>query len=55
MENVPGWEVGTYYGDPVFKTMPEDYLPLPYVPLREYYAHAPNKAFADRAGNFAWV
>lgn len=26
MKNVPGWVVGTYYGEPIFKTKPDDYL-----------------------------
>lgn len=24
MKNVPGWKVGTFYGEPVFKTLPKN-------------------------------
>lgn len=37
MKNVEGWEVGTYYGEPIYKTLPEDALIEPR--LREYYIH----------------
>lgn len=26
MKDVPGWVVGTWYGEPIFKTKPKDYL-----------------------------
>lgn len=26
MKDVPGWKVGTYYGEPIFKTVEGDYL-----------------------------
>lgn len=26
MKNVPGWVVGTYFGEPIYKTKPKDYL-----------------------------
>uniref|UniRef100_A0A0U3YCU4 NADH dehydrogenase [ubiquinone] 1 alpha subcomplex subunit 13 n=1 Tax=Odontobuthus doriae TaxID=342590 RepID=A0A0U3YCU4_ODODO len=42
MKNVPGWKVGTYYGEPIYKTIPKDTF---IDPLRnEYYAHA-NKLY----------
>lgn len=53
MANVPGWEVGTYYGEALYKTMPEDYLP--YVPLREYYAHTSGGDYNNRANHLAWL
>ncbi|GFW15524.1 NADH dehydrogenase 1 alpha subcomplex subunit 13 [Trichonephila clavipes] len=41
MKNVPGWKVGTLYGEPIFKTI-EDKMIFPY--SLEYYAHAnPNE------------
>lgn len=26
MKNVPGWVVGTYYGEPIYKTKPKDHF-----------------------------
>ncbi|XP_076341585.1 NADH dehydrogenase (ubiquinone) B16.6 subunit [Tachypleus tridentatus] len=52
MKNVPGWKVGTYYGEPVFKTVPKDKLVDPI--LEEYYAHASRKAYDDKAYEFTW-
>lgn len=47
MRNVPGWETGTWFGEKIFKTLPEDTLVDPI--FKEYYAHAPYKAYAERA------
>lgn len=38
MANVEGWEVGTLYGERIFKTLPPDVLVDP--TLDGYYAHA---------------
>ncbi|GAB6018768.1 hypothetical protein CHUAL_000437 [Chamberlinius hualienensis] len=38
MKNVPGWKVGTWYGEPVYKTVDND--PVFYQDLREYYSHS---------------
>ncbi|XP_063226031.1 NADH dehydrogenase [ubiquinone] 1 alpha subcomplex subunit 13 [Bacillus rossius redtenbacheri] len=38
MANVPGWEVGTYYGEPIYKTAAPDTLIDPH--YDEYFAHA---------------
>uniref|UniRef100_A0A7R9E6V2 NADH dehydrogenase [ubiquinone] 1 alpha subcomplex subunit 13 n=2 Tax=Timema TaxID=61471 RepID=A0A7R9E6V2_9NEOP len=38
MANVPGWEVGTWYGEPIYKTLPTDTLIEPI--FHEYFAHA---------------
>lgn len=38
MANVDGWEVGTLYGEPLFKTLPRDTLVEP--TLSGYYVHA---------------
>lgn len=37
MKNVEGWEVGTLYGEPIYKTKDPDYLIEPRI--REYYIH----------------
>lgn len=37
MKNVEGWEVGTYYGEPIYKTVSDDTLVEPRI--REYYIH----------------
>lgn len=47
MANVEGWKTGTLYGEPIFKTIPEDQFVDPI--FKEYYAHAPYKASAQRA------
>ncbi|XP_049938233.1 NADH dehydrogenase [ubiquinone] 1 alpha subcomplex subunit 13 [Schistocerca serialis cubense] len=38
MSKVEGWEVGTYYGEPVYKSLPKDTLVDPM--YQEYYAHS---------------
>ncbi|XP_068622587.1 NADH dehydrogenase [ubiquinone] 1 alpha subcomplex subunit 13 [Battus philenor] len=38
MKDVPGWEVGTYYGEPIYKLVPPDALVEPI--FHEYYAHS---------------
>ena len=52
MANVPGWEVGTLYGEPVFKTLPKDTFVDP--TYREYYGHATYKDAAKRAHAKLW-
>ncbi|CAH0587936.1 unnamed protein product [Chrysodeixis includens] len=47
MCNVPGWEVGTYYGEPVYKLLPEDALVDPI--FHEYYAHSSSWDWHQRA------
>ncbi|KAJ9601090.1 hypothetical protein L9F63_000756, partial [Diploptera punctata] len=46
MANVPGWEVGTWYGEPVYKTIPQDTLVIP--SIEEFYAHASDKELRKR-------
>lgn len=37
MKNVPGWKVGTLYGEPLYKTIGDNIID----PISlEYYAHA---------------
>ncbi|KAH8386523.1 hypothetical protein KR093_001039 [Drosophila rubida] len=52
MKNVPGWEVGTWYGEPVYKTLPEDRLVSPL--FREFYVHSDWKSTAKRANLKLW-
>lgn len=47
MKDVPGWEVGTWYGEPLFKTVPDDYWYDP--TLLEFYTHANIRHFEKRA------
>lgn len=47
MKNVEGWKVGTWFGEPIYKTLPKDTLVDPI--FKEYYAHASYKSYADRA------
>lgn len=46
MKNVPGWKAGTWYGEPIFKTLKHDewFDPI----LEEYYAHTKEKYMTKR-------
>jgi hypothetical protein len=46
MANVPGWEVGTWYGEPVYKTLPPDTLVVPNI--FEFYAQGPQSELNRR-------
>lgn len=46
MANVPGWEVGTWYGEPVYKLLPKDTLVDPH--FKEFYAHTDYKHLSRR-------
>lgn len=46
MKNVPGWVVGTWYGEPVFKGLPKDTLVDPN--FKEFYVHTDYKHLARR-------
>lgn len=39
MKDVPGWKLGTLYGEPVFKTLPENVIP-PMSPI-DFISHRP--------------
>ncbi|KAK5649858.1 hypothetical protein RI129_000887 [Pyrocoelia pectoralis] len=52
MKNVKGWEVGTYYGKPIYRTVPKDTLIEP--SYGEYYVHADYKDFAKRRHLAYW-
>ncbi|XP_045775843.1 NADH dehydrogenase [ubiquinone] 1 alpha subcomplex subunit 13 [Maniola jurtina] len=47
MRDVPGWEVGTYYGERVYKLVPPDTLVEPI--FHEYYAHSSPTEWYRRA------
>ncbi|XP_045450375.1 NADH dehydrogenase [ubiquinone] 1 alpha subcomplex subunit 13 [Melitaea cinxia] len=47
MRDVPGWEVGTYYGERVYKMLPPDTLVEPI--FHEYYAHSSPTEWFKRA------
>jgi len=53
MANVPGWEVGTYYGEKVYKTLPEDSWKE--IPLREYFAHVSLADWKKRVDFTLWT
>lgn len=46
MANVPGWKVGTWFGEPVYKTIKEDTWVDP--GINEFYGHCARKYFLDR-------
>lgn len=52
MANVPGWEVGTWYGEPIYKTKPADTFIEP--SFKEFYGHTDFAAFAKRAHLKLW-
>ncbi|CAK1581211.1 unnamed protein product [Parnassius mnemosyne] len=47
MRDVPGWEVGTYYGERIYKLVPPDALVEPI--FHEYYAHSSPTEWFKRA------
>lgn len=52
MKNVPGWQVGTWYGEPIFKTLPKDTLIEP--DWQDLNAHAHYSNYAARAHFHFW-
>lgn len=53
MANVPGWKVGTWYGEPIYKTIPKDKFINP--SFYEFYGHTANKYFLERAELKLWT
>lgn len=52
MKNVPGWVVGTWYGEPVYRTVPKDTFIDPN--MHEFYCHTLYKYFLERADLKLW-
>lgn len=52
MANVKGWEVGTWYGEPIYKTIPKDTLLTPI--FKEFYIHTDYDSLAKRAHLKLW-
>jgi NADH dehydrogenase (ubiquinone) 1 alpha subcomplex subunit 13 len=52
MANVPGWEVGTWYGEPIYKTLPPDTLVAPNI--YEFYAQGPESELKRRITFHLW-
>jgi NADH dehydrogenase (ubiquinone) 1 alpha subcomplex subunit 13 len=52
MKDVPGWVVGTWYGEPIYHTVPKDKLVEPH--WLDLCVHAPYKTWADRATFHLW-
>lgn len=48
MKNVEGWKVGTFYGEPLFRTTKKD-DPMFEPMISEYYVHARFKDYERRA------
>ncbi|EAT42790.1 AAEL005538-PA [Aedes aegypti] len=46
MKDVKGWQVGTWYGEPVFKTLPKDQFVDP--SFQEFYVHSSYEDMAKR-------
>lgn len=45
MKNVEGWKVGTWYGEPIYKTTDKLVEPT----MQDFYVHAKNKDLTKRA------
>lgn len=52
MENVPGWKVGTWYGEPIYKTLPKNAWVDPH--YYEFYVHCDPKHADKRAEEKFW-
>ncbi|KAF5302468.1 hypothetical protein FQR65_LT08558 [Abscondita terminalis] len=52
MKNVEGWKVGTYYGEPIYRTLPKDKLIEPR--FADYYVHASPKDIKKRSNLVHW-
>lgn len=53
MANVPGWKVGTWFGEPVYKTLqPDDWVDPGYF---EFYCHTSPKPAKERAEMKLWL
>ncbi|XP_063704584.1 NADH dehydrogenase [ubiquinone] 1 alpha subcomplex subunit 13 [Culicoides brevitarsis] len=52
MKNVKGWEVGTWYGEPVYKLLPKDTLVDPH--FSDFYAHCERKHLMRRYNLKMW-
>lgn len=52
MANVEGWEVGKYYGEPLYNTIDKDKLIDPN--MQGYYVHTSWKEFSKRAYIRQW-
>lgn len=52
MANVEGWKVGTWFGEPIYKTKPKDYFVQPY--FYEFYAHVSDKDRDKRGEITLW-
>lgn len=53
MANVAGWKVGTWFGEPVFKTFKEDEWADP--TMYEFYCHTDPKHFKNRVHLKLWT
>lgn len=47
MADVPGWVVGTWYGEPIYKTQPKEKWFNP--TMEEFYVHTSEESFRERA------
>lgn len=43
MSGIEDWEVGKYYSEPIYKTLPDNTFMDPLI--HEYFVHGPTKAF----------
>lgn len=53
MKNVPGWKVGTWFGEPIYKTRPNDEWHDPII--QDFYGHCATKYFLQRVYQKHWT
>lgn len=53
MANVPGWKVGTWFGEPIYKTLPPNEWVDPI--YNEFYCHTDKKYWKERAMMRHWT
>lgn len=53
MANVKGWEVGTWFGEPIYKTTSGNDVLIDPI-FKEYYAHCGYDGYAKRADLKLW-
>ena len=54
MEDVEGWEVGTYFGQPLYKTMADDEIQL-HQTKRSFHIHSPLWQATSEIGYMQWM
>jgi NADH dehydrogenase (ubiquinone) 1 alpha subcomplex subunit 13 len=54
MKNVAGWKVGTFYGEPIYKTKPKDFFDDHSISWDDLCVHADYNTLALRQNFHLW-